>query len=94
MTASAYEQIPLDQDVLVRIGSHVAVVDLDDASSEEFDLVPSADSDLFAGRISNESPVGRALEGRHAGETIEVHARTASAICGSSRSPAAIEPDR
>jgi transcription elongation factor GreA len=37
-----------------------------------YELVGTAEADPGAGRISNASPVGRALIGRHSGETITV----------------------
>jgi transcription elongation factor GreA len=38
------------------------------------DIVGSAEADPASGRLSNESPVGRALLGRKKGETVEVAA--------------------
>ena len=55
----------------VRIGSRVRVVD-DEGETEEYAIVGSAEANPREGRISNESPVGQALLGRHVGETVEV----------------------
>ncbi|MHB0869352.1 MAG: transcription elongation factor GreA [Chloroflexota bacterium] len=55
----------------VRIGSHVTVID-SDGIEEMYSIVGSAEADPKLGRISNESPIGRALLGHRAGETISV----------------------
>jgi transcription elongation factor GreA len=54
----------------VQIGSTVKVESPDGA--EEFTIVGSAESAPREGRISNESPVGRALLGRKKGEKVLV----------------------
>ncbi len=56
---------------IVSRGSHVVVEDLDDATTSEFVLVASAESDPEHGRLSDESPVGRALAGRSKGDVVE-----------------------
>lgn len=56
---------------IVSRGSHVVVEDLDDATSSEFVLVASAESDPEHGRLSDESPVGRALAGHSKGDVVE-----------------------
>jgi transcription elongation factor GreA len=55
-------------------GSHVVVEDLDDATTEEYVLVASAESDPEHGRVSDESPVGKALAGHHSGDVVEARA--------------------
>jgi len=55
----------------VQIGSTVKVDGPDGAQS--FTIVGSAEARPTEGRISNESPVGRALLGRKKGESITVH---------------------
>jgi transcription elongation factor GreA len=55
----------------VRIGSDVTVIN-DDGETESYTIVGSAEVDAQRGKISNESPVGRALLGRHIGDDIEV----------------------
>jgi transcription elongation factor GreA len=56
----------------VVLGSTV-VVQTDRHGQEVFTIVGSAEADAAAGKISFTSPIGRALIGRHAGETIRVH---------------------
>ncbi len=56
---------------LAGIGSRVAVR-WEDGEEETYTLVGPPEVDLPAGKISYESPVGRALMGRHRGESVEV----------------------
>lgn len=60
-------------DGVVRLGSKVTVVD-SDGIEESFTIVGSAESSSLNGRISNESPVGKALLGRRVGEKVTVAA--------------------
>ncbi len=55
----------------VVLGSTV-VVETDRHGEETFTIVGSAEADATAGKISFTSPIGRALLGRHPGETIRV----------------------
>ena len=56
----------------VDVGLQVTVKDVDRKRDAAYRIVGSAKADPSAGRLSNESPVGRALMGRKKGETIEV----------------------
>ncbi|HEX8940040.1 MAG TPA: transcription elongation factor GreA [Candidatus Limnocylindrales bacterium] len=56
---------------LVALGSTV-VVDSDREGEETFTIVGTLEADAAAGRISNSSPIGRALVGHRAGETVTV----------------------
>ncbi len=58
----------------VHIGSHVKVMDLGENVEEDYVVVGSAEADPVRGRISIESPVGKALVGRQAGDVVEVTA--------------------
>ena len=55
---------------LVEVGSHVTVQS--DGRKETYTIVGSAEAAPSEGRISNESPVGRALMGHRAGETVKL----------------------
>ena len=55
-------------------GSQVKVRDLEDGFEEEFSIVGSQEADPALVRISDESPIGRALIGHKAGDQITVHA--------------------
>ena len=57
----------------VHVGSSVSVEEVGgDGSVVVYRIVGSAEADPAAGRISNASPVGRALIGRSVGETVSV----------------------
>ena len=65
-----------DEDITtdkVSIGSKVLVKDLEYDEEIEYTIVGVAESDPYEGKISNESPVGRALLGSKKGDTVEVH---------------------
>ena len=55
-------------------GSQVKVRDMEDGFEEDFTIVGSQEADPATGRISDESPIGRALLGHKAGDEISVHA--------------------
>lgn len=55
----------------VALGS-VVIVKRPDGKTDSYELVDSAEADPAKGRISNASPVGRALMGRKSGEEVEV----------------------
>lgn len=57
----------------VSLGSTVTVVEGDNPQ-EKYHIVGAAEADPTRGRISNESPLGRALIGRRVGDTVQVSA--------------------
>lgn len=57
---------------VVTIGSIVKVKDLEFDEEVEYTIVSSTEADPYDGKISNESPVGKALLGRAAKEVVEV----------------------
>lgn len=57
---------------VVTIGSIVKVKDLEFDEEVEYTIVGSTEADPYDGKISNESPVGKALLGRAAKEVVEV----------------------
>jgi transcription elongation factor GreA len=56
----------------VHLGATVKVKDAKTGSSMEFTIVGSTEADPTNARLSNESPLGKALIGRKKGETLEV----------------------
>ncbi|MBC7316090.1 MAG: GreA/GreB family elongation factor, partial [Chloroflexi bacterium] len=63
----------LDEDVRtdrVSLGSRVTIVE-DGGAPETYQIVGVAEADPAAGRISYESPLGKALMGRRVGEVVE-----------------------
>ena len=58
----------------VTLGSIVKVLDLEDDFEETYEIVGSQEANPKAGRISDDSPVGRGLRGHRAGETVSIAA--------------------
>lgn len=58
----------------VRIGSRITVRDTELDIEESYQVVGSQEADPMNGRISEDSPFGRALLGRKAGEEVVVEA--------------------
>jgi len=73
-TAIIEEKGPTDE---VGLGSRVTVVEVDGdwrSTPETYHLVGSAEADPSNGRISNESPLGKALMGLSIGQSVQVSA--------------------
>ncbi len=64
---------PLSTDA-VSIGMHVTRRDPATGRTREYSIVGSAEADPRQQRLSNESPVGKALLGRKKGETVVIPA--------------------
>ncbi len=60
------------QEGTVTVGSLVKVKDIEFDEINEYRLVGTVEADPMNNRISNESPVGRALLGRKKGEIVDV----------------------
>ena len=58
----------------VRIGSRISVIEAGCDDRETFQLVGAAEANPLEGKISNESPLGRALLGKHLGDEVEIDA--------------------
>ena len=58
----------------ITLGSIVRVRDVADDFEETYEIVGSQEANPRAGRISDDSPVGRGLHGRRAGETVSIMA--------------------
>lgn len=56
----------------VNVGAMVRVLDKDFNEEEEYQIVGSAEADLSKNKISNESPVGKALLGKKVGAVVKV----------------------
>jgi transcription elongation factor GreA len=70
-SASVIDATELSADV-VRVGSQVHVTD-DKGKKLSYTIVGSTEADPSANRLSNESPVGKALVGRKKGDEVTVH---------------------
>ena len=69
-SASVIDASELSPDV-VRVGSQVQIKD-DKGKSLTYTIVGSTEADPGANRLSNESPVGKALVGRKQGDAVKV----------------------
>ena len=69
--AVVVDEAELPNDV-VSVGSKVKVKDYEFDEEVEYSIVGSAEADPMNFKISNESPVGRALVGKKIGEIVEV----------------------
>ena len=56
----------------INIGCTIKIKDLEDGEIVEYKLVGSTESNSLKGKISNESPVGRALVGKKTGDVVDV----------------------
>ena len=61
----------VDTDV-VSIGSKVTLEYIDDEEEEEYSIVGSKEADPFTNKISNESPIAKAIMGLKVGEVVSV----------------------
>ena len=67
-----------DDGVSVRLGSTVRVLDKEFNEEQTYKIVGSQEADPMSGAISEDSPFGRALLGRSAGEDVVVDAPAGS----------------
>ena len=58
----------------VNLGLKVKVLDVETGEEMEYCIVGSTEADPFDGKISNESPVGKALLGKSVGDVVEIQA--------------------
>ncbi len=59
---------------VVHIGSKVKVYDIDFEEYAEYEITGTTEANAMANKISNESPVGKALLGHKVGEVVVVNA--------------------
>ncbi len=65
------KDVPKD---VVSVGSMVRLRDIEAKTTVEYKVVGSAEANPSENKLSNESPVGRAIIGKKKGETVEVTA--------------------
>jgi transcription elongation factor GreA len=73
VSARVIQKKDIAKDV-VSIGSTVRLKDVDANETVEYHIVGSAEANPAEQKLSNESPVGRAILGKKKGETVEVAA--------------------
>ena len=71
--ARVIEKREITTDV-VSVGSRVKLRDMDARKTEEYHIVGSAEANPDEHKLSNESPVGKAIIGKKKGEVVEVAA--------------------
>lgn len=68
------EIIEKKNDGKVGLGSNVSIKYVDDDEEDEYRIVGSQEADPFSGKISNESPIAKALFDKKVGDVVEVEA--------------------
>ena len=63
------EESEEDADI-VTLGKAVTFIELPDGEEEEYVIVGSAEADPFEGKISNDSPIAKALLGHKVGDEV------------------------
>ncbi len=63
---------------VVGLGSTIKISYVDDEEEEEYKIVGSLEANPFENRISNESPIGKAVLNKKAGETVTVESPNGS----------------
>ena len=63
------DEVDLDK---ISVGCKVKLLDVEDNEEMEFYIVGSTEANSLQNKISNESPVGRALMGKSAGDVVDV----------------------
>ena len=71
--AEIIEKQDMDKGV-VALSSRIKLLDVDENEELEYQIVGSQEANPMSGRISDESPIGRAILGRRVGETVTVEA--------------------
>ena len=66
------DEVDLDK---INVGCTVVLYDKEFEEEVEYQIVGSTEANSLAGKISNESPLGKALMGRKVGDNIEVNAQ-------------------
>nr|MDN4744872.1 transcription elongation factor GreA [Lachnospiraceae bacterium C1.1] len=59
----------------VRIGCKIKIMDMEYKEEMEYRIVGSTEANSLKGKISNESPVGKALLGHKVGDTVKVETK-------------------
>lgn len=71
----AHAQVIDDDDIStekVGIGTTIRILDMDMDEEMEFKMVGTKEADIDSGKMSDESPIGRAIMNREVGEEVEI----------------------
>ncbi len=72
-TARVVDEKDVDKEV-IQVGNRVTLQEEGSREKEEYEIVGAAEADPKVGKISNESPVGKALLGKRVGDKVQVEA--------------------
>jgi transcription elongation factor GreA len=72
-TARVIDESSLDSES-VHVGSRVTIMEDGEPEAETYTIVGAAEANPALGKISNESPLGKSLLGRKAGDKVQVDA--------------------
>ena len=72
-TARVVDESEVDREI-IQVGNKVTVQEEGVSDEEEYEIVGVAEADPGAGKISNESPMGKALLGKRVGDRVQVDA--------------------
>ena len=75
--AKIIDEKEIDTDT-VQIGNTVKVLDIEFNEEVEYTIVGSTEVDLAENKISNESPIGKAIINKSEGDTVEISSPTGS----------------
>jgi len=76
-TARVVEEKDVDKET-IQVGNSVTIQEEGSKDKETYEIVGAAEADPGAGKISNESPLGKALLGRRVGDKVQVDAPAGS----------------
>jgi len=62
----------------VGLGSNVDILYVEDEEEESYSIVGSTEADPFENKISNESPIGKAIIGKKVGDIVDIESPTGS----------------
>ena len=74
-----YAEVVVEDDVntdKVRVGCQIKLMDMEFNEEMDFKLVGSTEANSLQGKMSNESPVGKAIIGHKVGDTVKVETKS------------------
>ena len=72
-TARVVDEAEIDKET-VQVGNRVTFQEIGETQKEEYVIVGAAEADPTLGKISNESPMGKALLGKRVGDKVQIEA--------------------
>lgn len=78
-TARVVDEKDVDKEI-IQVGNFVEIQEVGSREVERYEIVGVAETDPGAGKISNESPVGKSLIGKRVGDKVQVDAPAGSYV--------------